>query len=428
MQRCALVIAGLVLSCGMVATSFAETLTAAQAAAGWKLLSNGNDTSAWRGYKKDGFPDKGWSMTDGVLKVESKGGGGDLITKQQFGDFEFAVEFKCSAKANSGIIYRCSEAHGAAWQTGPEFQVLDDGGHQPSPDVKHAAGALYDMVAASGEKALKPAGEWNHARVRWSDGLLQHFINGVKVVEVRTDGDAWKDLIAKSKFKDYAGFGMQEKGHISLQDHGDTVEYRNIMVRDLDAPLAGEVALFNGKDLNNWTFFLNDNGKMEDVWEVKDGMIICKGSPAGYIRTKESYKNFVLHLDWRFNPVTKKAGNSGVLMHIQAPDKVWPRSIEAQLQSERAGDFWNIEEMKMTTDASRLKGRNTRHLRANEQPVGLWNHYEIIMNDGTVTLSVNGDVVNSATDIEGLGGFIGLQSEGTEIHFKNVRVVPISGK
>ena len=350
------------------------------------------------------------------------------MTVDQFGDFELALEFKCDKAANSGIIYRVTEANDASWQSGPEFQVLDDGGHGAKPGDPHAAGALYDMVAPVADKVLHPAGEWNQARIRIRNGLLQHFLNGRKVVECRTDGPEWKAMIAGSKFKAYAGFGVQPTGHIALQEHGDSVWYRNIKVRDLSNELPGEVKLFDGKDLAAWTFHLNDGGKMADAWSVSDGVLICKGNPIGYLRTKAKFTNYVLKLDWRFNPVTKKAGNSGVLLRMQDPDKVWPKSIEAQLQSGSAGDFWNIEAFTMTTDPARLKGRNTKHLRANEQPVGEWNEYEIIVNGGDVILNVNGETLNSASACEEIAGSICLQSEGAEIHFRNVRLAPIGSK
>ncbi len=398
-------------------------LTAAEHAAGWRYLFDGTSTDAWRGFKQAGFPAAGWVVEEGTLKVGK--GGGDLITREQFGDFELSLEFKCAPKANSGIIFRCDESAGATWQTGPEFQVLDDAGHGAKPDDAHSAGALYDLVKPPADKVVKGAGEWNQARVRIKDGVLQHYLNGRKVVECRIDTPEWKQKIAASKFKDYKNFGLLPKGHIALQEHGDDVWYRNIRIRDLSAPMPGEVTLFNGKDLSGWTFFLNDNGKMHEVWSVDNGVLVCKGTPAGYIRTEKPYTSFVLKLEWRWSPVTKKEGNSGVLVRVQEPHKVWPKSIEAQLQSGRAGDFWNIGDFQMTTDTARLNGRNTRHTHANERPIGEWNEYEIIVNGPDVVLNVNGDTLNSAGECAVIPGPIALQSEGTEIHFRRVRLSPL---
>src|SRR5437667_4349216 len=117
------------------------------------------------------------------------------------------------------------------------------------------------------------------------------------------------------------------------------------------------VQLFNGKDMTGWTFFLKDEkAKMQDVWSVGDGVIHCKGNPVGYIRTKEKYTSYKLKVEWRF---PGKAGNSGVLLRVQEPDKVWPKSIESQLNSGDAGDIWNIDKFAMKTDPARTKDRRT---------------------------------------------------------------------
>lgn len=405
-----------------------NTLTPAETAAGWKLLFDGSTPSGWRGYKQPSFPDKGWKVENGELTVLAGGGGGDIISADQFADFELSLEFKCAPKANSGIIYRVSEAKDYPWMTGPEYQILDDSGHPDGADPKHTCGALYDLITPPRDKPAAPAEQWNHARIMINDGVLRHWLNGVKVAEARIDTQEWKDLIAVSKFKAWPGFGLEPRGHIALQDHGDTVSFRNIKVRDLDAPMPGEVRLFNGEDLSGWTPFIPEFGgatpEAGKVWGVNDGVLVCLGNPAGYIRTDDKHTSYVLKLQWRFDPA-KGPGNSGVLVRLNGPDKVWPRSVEAQLHSGNAGDFWNIDEMKMTTDPDRTRGRNTKKLLMAEYPLGQWNEYEIIVDGPTVTLYVNGELANQATDVEVTPGAIALQSEGAEIHFRNIRLAPI---
>jgi len=204
--------------------------------------------------------------------------------------------------------------------------------------------------------------------------------------------------------------------------------FKGMMVRDPGAPMPGQVALFNGKDLAGWKAFVPDAAKAsiapESVWSAKDGVLVCAGKPTGYIRTEKPYTNFVLRLEWRW-PEGKQPGNSGVLVRVQEPDAVWPKSVEAQLQSGSAGDFWNIGDFQMATDPARTKGRNTRKLLAAENPVGQWNRYEIIVDKGEVTLFVNGELVNQATGVAEVPGFIALQSEGAEIHFRNVHLAEI---
>lgn len=407
-------------------TSPANQLSPAEKAAGWKLLFDGKNTSAWRAYKGKEFPTNGWSIDDGCIKTKADAKGApDIITTDQYSDFELSVEWKVAPKGNSGIIYRLIEKHDASWQTGPECQILDNAGNNVKSDDPHAAGALYDLYPPSAAAVCKPAGEFNVARVVVQGGRVEHWLNGVKVVAARMDNDEWKQKIAASKFKAYEGFGMQPKGHVGLQHHGGDVWFRNIKIRDLSAPMPGEKQLFNGKDLTGWKPVLPDNAKPENTWSVKDGVLVCLGQPIGYIRTEEKFTNYVLKVEWRFNPITKKAGNSGVLLRTQEPDKVWPKSVEAQLESGNAGDFWNIEEFQMKTDPARLKGRNTKHTHAAERPLGEWNEYEIVVDHGRITLKVNGDVLNEARDVAEVPGTICLQSEGAEIHFRSVRLAPI---
>ncbi len=402
----------------------------------WTTLFDGTSTDHWRSYKKESFPDKGWTIEDGTLKVAAGGGGGDIITKDEYGDFELELEFKFAPGANSGIMYRVTEAYDWPWMTGPEFQILDDTTHNDGKNTLTAVGSVYALYAASDTKKVNPPGEWNTARIRLQGGKLTHALNGEVVVECRVDGQEWKDKIAASKFKDMPGFGIQPRGHIALQDHGDDVWFRNIRVRSLDGSAATGAAsqatparrgdmLFNGKDLTGWTVFSSSDPGAAPVWSVKDGVLVCAGNPAGYIKTEDSYADFVLTLEWRWNPETKEGGNSGVLLRVNGEDKVWPRSVEAQLQSGSAGDFWNIGEMAMVTDAARLNGRNTKKIAAAEKPVGEWNRYVISCIGDTITLKVNGVLVNEAMDVERIAGPIALQSEGTEIHFRNIAIVPV---
>lgn len=419
---------------GAPAPTGGETgLTKAEAAAGWKLYSGANATSMWRSYKGQGFPTKGWKADKGEMSLGKGGGGGDIITEAQFADFEMQWSFKLGEKANSGVMFRVAETNGATYETGPEYQLLEDISFGAKPTDPHSCAALYDLYSPAEGKVLKPAGQWNEGRIYLHSGLLQHWLNGKKVVETRLydasgkPTEEWSKKIAGSKFKDWKGFGVLPKGHIAIQDHGDTdLALKDVKIRDLSTPDAKAVAIFNGKDLSGLKPFL-PQGKAEDVWQIKDGVLICKGNPVGYLRTEKDYTNFVLTLEWRFDP-SKGAGNSGVLLRAVGEDKVWPKSVEAQLQSGAAGDFWNIGEYAMKADASRTKGRNTKRDPAAgevERPLGEWNRYEIICDGGTIVLKVNGVEVNRATDVAVAPGKICFQSEGAEIHFRNINLVPL---
>lgn len=194
------------------------------------------------------------------------------------------------------------------------------------------------------------------------------------------------------------------------------------------------IDLFNGRDLSGWTFFLEKPDlKMEDVWRVEDGILVCKGEPMGYLATKDRYKNFRLVVEWRWPP-GDTPGNSGVLMRITGPPKVLPRCVEAQLKSGDAGDIWTFEGFPVTGDAARW--REVDHeklghlaglskLESNEKPPGEWNRYEITLCGDKLTLCVNGKVVNEATGCEQVAGRIALQSEGGVIQFRTVRLEPL---
>jgi hypothetical protein len=192
------------------------------------------------------------------------------------------------------------------------------------------------------------------------------------------------------------------------------------------AARVGTLALFNGKDFTGWKRILQDSAAdVAKTWQVKDGVIHCTGQPAGYIRTEQAFEDYFLVVEWRW---AGDPGNSGVLLHMQRDDKVWPYSVEAQLQSGNAGDFWLIDgATAKVDDARRNPGAaiNVKHLRRNENPPGEWNRYEITCIDGRVILVVNGELLNWARDATPNGGFICLQSEGAPIEFRKVELTPI---
>ncbi len=196
------------------------------------------------------------------------------------------------------------------------------------------------------------------------------------------------------------------------------------------------VSLFNGKDLEGWSPYIWDRleGKQdtttppEKVWTVEDGAIICKGRPTGYLRTKAEYENYKLTLEWRW-PADSDGGNSGVLVHTTTPNALgqWPKSIEVQLYKFNAGDFWTIgTDLDVENEAERKKGR--RHINLtndSEKEIGEWNRMEVTCKGDEIIVKVNGDLVNHATNCTDTKGAISLQSEGAEIHFRNIQLTPL---
>jgi 3-keto-disaccharide hydrolase len=212
----------------------ANQLTREEKAAGWKLLFDGKTLQGWRNFKKKEPPKQGWVIEEGALKHVAKGGGGDIITDAEFNDFELEWEWKVPEGANSGLKYFITEERSSA--IGHEYQLVDDLTH---PDARagwnRSAGAFYHVLEPDRNKVLKPVGEWNRSRVLVQGNHVEHWLNGGKVLEYELGSEAVKAAVAKSKFKDVAGFGTKIKGHILLQDHGDEISFRNLKIRELRA-------------------------------------------------------------------------------------------------------------------------------------------------------------------------------------------------
>jgi hypothetical protein len=207
-----------------------NTLTPAEKSAGWKLLFDGQSLAGWRGYKEE-KPGAGWRADNGVLVTAGKAG--DLVTQEEFGDFELSFEWKISESGNSGVIYRVGLGDSATYRTGPEYQVLDNVKAEDNKKPNHLAGSLYDIGAAPPKDFTKPVGEWNSGRIAVRGWHVEHWLNGEKVADLDLGSPAGKAAIAESKFKDWPKFASLLRGHIALQDHGYPVSFRAIKVREL---------------------------------------------------------------------------------------------------------------------------------------------------------------------------------------------------
>jgi hypothetical protein len=203
----------------------------------WIKLFNGKTFAGWHTYGQSKVG-SAWTIKDGTIYRDSTQttGGGDIITNEEFSNFDLKLEWKISPAGNSGIIFFVHEdttKYSETWETGLEMQVLDNDGHPDGKIHKHRAGDLYDLIASSSEP-VKKVGEWNKAEIISDHGKLDLFLNGVHVVSTTLWNDEWKKLVAGSKFKNMKGFGTFTKGHIALQDHdGNGVWYRNIMIKKL---------------------------------------------------------------------------------------------------------------------------------------------------------------------------------------------------
>ncbi|MEG1586757.1 MAG: DUF1080 domain-containing protein [Bacteroidales bacterium] len=220
-----------------------NTISNKETQEGWVLLWDGKSPNGWRGARLDKFPDKGWVIEDGILKViKSDGGestnGGDIVTCNKYKNFELSVDFKITEGANSGIKYFVDTDlnQGAGSSIGCEFQILDDNKH---PDAKlgvngnRTLGSLYDLIPAAENKPYRK-GAFNNARIVVKGNQVTHYLNDKKIVEYNRNNQQWRALVAYSKYAQWPAFGELAEGHILLQDHGDEVWFKNIKIREIN--------------------------------------------------------------------------------------------------------------------------------------------------------------------------------------------------
>jgi len=300
------------------------------------------------------------------------------------------------------------DERGRGWmpRTG-QFMVVSKEG------TKEVVGKVADR------DALIKAGyrkDWNEYTIIARGNHILHYLNGYPTIEL-IDNDR---VTNPDDPRDSKGAALE--GLLALQIHAGppmVVEFKDIYIKHLPENYGKAVRLFNGTDLTGWTF---SSDALKNTFAVKDGVMTVTGRPAGYIRTKKDYTNYVVRLQMRHI----KPGNSGLLVRMTGPDKVWPKSIEAQGMSGSMGDIFNIGSFPMKTDPARTRGRHTPKMHpSNEKPLGQWNDYEVYMNGGDLRIYVNRLLQNSATECEETPGNICLQSEGSPKEFRNVVLIPI---
>ena len=401
--------------------------------AGFITIFNGKDLSGW-----DGDP-RLWSVKDGAIRgqtTEENPARHNTFLIWRGGklrDFILKIKFRIE-NGNSGIQYRSKE-----------FDKWRVGGYQAEVDnVPGHVGFLYheagraslvnvgDMVVIDedGDKqvvsrvskvdALKKQGyykkhDWNEYTIIARGNHLQHYLNGYPTIEL-IDNDRVTDPDDRNDRK-----GAQRQGVLALQIHVGApmvVEFKDIRIKHLKDDYGNAFRLFNGKDLAGWTY---SSDALKNAFSVKDGVIAVAGNPRGYIRTLDDYQDYVVRLQLRH----VKPGNSGLLVQMTGPDKVWPKSIEAQGQSGHMGDIWNIDKVKMNVDPERTSGRRTVKLHpSNEKPIGQWNDYEVYLVGGDLKIYVNRLLQNYATECTRESGKICLQSEGSAKEFRNIVLIP----
>ena len=370
--------------------------------------------------KVEGTP---WRMENGILYGLNKRTW--IRSTKKYSDFVLKLDTKITRGSNGGIGLRFPPQGDPAY-TAMEIQVVDDrvyyGG---SARTEQCTGSIYDEIAPS-KVATNPVGQWNSWLITARGSQITIVLNGEKIIDV--------DLSRETKARQQKAPPLAKrplKGHIGFQNLNGNITLRNIMIKELDGGDGQFVSLFNGKNLDGW---VNVNCALE-TWTVRDDMIVCTGIPTGVIRTKRQYENYVLELDWRH---MKKGGNAGLFIHsdpVTAQGQPFTRSIEVQILDGRNsesytshGDIFPIHGATMKPDKPHPSGSN-RALPSERRckPAGQWNHYRVECKNGTVALAVNGKVVTRGSRLNPRKGYICLESEGSEVHFRNIRIRELPG-
>ncbi|MBL7223057.1 MAG: DUF1080 domain-containing protein [Candidatus Brocadiae bacterium] len=390
-------------------------------------LFDGKSFDGWVRYLRGGKgdPDKTWAIKEGGAIACTGRPAGYIRTEKAYKNYHLRLEYRWPGRTgNNGVLahmvgkdnvwpksLECQgqfHAQGDFWEIGGwKFNEHTTGGHRVRGRNVHK----YDPHNE------KEPGEWNVYEV-WAVGdVVRPYVNG--------------------KLMNEASGCQITAGKICLQSEGAPIEYRNITLepptgKPWPVTPTKKTELFNGKDLTGWVRFIPNEKKVDGtwqtqtVWTVKDGVIHCTGKPNGYIRTEESYANYKLHVEWRW---AAKPTNSGVLLHKQGIDKVWPTCVEAQLMHQNAGDFWLLSHSTIKAGGQQIGPKPYANAKKRgepaEKPAGEWNTYDITCDGGTVKLVVNGRLMNEGTDANPSSGTICLQSEGSPIEFRNVYLEPL---
>jgi hypothetical protein len=206
--------------------------------AGWEILFDGKTLNGWHGYNKGNTPIKNWTIIDGSLVClghAEHDSGGDIVTDKQYANFELEWDWKVDSGSNSGVMYHVVEdkKYKAPYETGPEYQIIDDVNFPGKLEEWQKAGADYAMNLAGSNKKLKPVGEWNNSKIIFNKGKVEHWLNGEKIVAFEAWTPEWTKLRETGKWKDFPDYGKAATGYIALQDHGNKAYYKNIRIREL---------------------------------------------------------------------------------------------------------------------------------------------------------------------------------------------------
>ncbi len=383
-------------------------LTPLEAKSGWRLLFDGESTEGWVGLGEDGSLD-GWDVVDGCLHRAKPAR--DIVTTEEFGDFELEFEWKVAKGVNSGLKYRLQKKDGRVQALGCEYQVLDDA-NRGEPPIQQAA-AIYAIQEPYGSRPA-PTGEWNRARIVARGNLLEHWLNGVRVLRMEVGSEEWNRRKAASKFRGVASFGEPTTSPILLQEHGGEVWYRNLKIREYDEWPGEEVVLFDGSKIEGW----RELG--DAIYEADEGSILGRigGGGQSFLVTERSFGDFILEVEVK----TELPGNSGIQVrsHQRPNGRLFGYQIEID-SSERAWSAGLYDEARRGWLQNLKDNEPGRRAFRN----GDWNLYHIECIGPWIRVWLNGVPTVDYFDTADLEGVIGLQvhsGNNTRVRWRNFRM------
>ena len=424
LKKTTTVIASAVIGASML-TSCGEThntLSEKEKSEGWQLLFDGTTMNGWRDYNGTTLTEP-WHVVDGTIQAKGEGsdGTGYIVTDKEYANFELQWDFKLSKGGNSGMLYHVVERpeFKVPYVTGPEYQLLDDENFDETDwklEEWQKMGVDYAMHLPDKSKMkVNPHGEWNTAKLVFNNGHVEHWMNGVKILEFEAWTEDWFKKKNSGKWETAPEYGLSPVGVLCLQDHGSPAAFRNIKIKELPAQ-EREVTLFNGKDLTGWEIAGTEK------WYVQDGNLVCESGPDkqyGYLSTTEYYQDFDLTLEFK----QEADGNSGVFVRSYVED---PKTVKI--------NGWQVEVAPLNLHTGGIyesygRGWVIKPEQDKEKylKMGEWNKMRILVKGDQVTTWLNGEqMVDWKDDLFGKGkGRICLQIHdggGIKVLWRNLKL------
>ena len=397
-------------------------LTEAEKAEGWKLLFDGQTLDGWRDYNGTTLTQP-WHVVDGC--IQAKGDGSDasgyIVTEEQYENFELSWDWNLSKGGNSGMLYHVVERPNfeVPYVTGPEYQLLDEPNISEKIEEWQKLGVDYAMhLPDKSLMKVNPQGKWNNSKIVFDNGHVEHWLNGVKILEFEAWTDDWFTRKNSGKWENAPDYGLAKKGVLCLQDHGFPASFRNLKIKELPRKPKNEVALFNGKDLHGWEIYGAGN------WYVQDALLVCESSPdkrGSFLMTREFYDDFELVVDFKQETI----GNSGIF--FRSFMEYSPKFYFSGWQVEVAPPNEDTGGIHEATFGGRDWLAQIPDEMENILKIGEWNTMRVRVKGSQVTTWLNGTQMVDLTDelIGKAQGRIGLQihrGEYMKILWKNLKL------